>query len=170
MINLADNELLLRCSCNSHEHIAFLIHEPDDSRGNNLKGEHDDWYLSVMLDHFPFWKRLRKGLQYIFRPGSIRYGMTAELVLRSEDMDRIAKFIGARCQPDEQEATRRIAAGLSRPMKFPEPPPPPPSDDGGVTVHGGGFRFDNATIAGWRLLGAFAVGFVIGLMVGKYLL
>ena len=96
MINLEDNELLLRCSCHASEHIAWLIHEPYDSRGNNIKGEHDDWYLSVMLAHYTFWKRVRKALQYIFRPNSIRYGMTAELVLRSEDVDKIAEFISRR--------------------------------------------------------------------------
>jgi|SRR5208282_6749089 len=93
MINLEDNELLLRCSCGSKDHIAFLIHDPDTSRGNNLKGEHDDWYLSIMLDHFGFWRRIRMALKYIFRPTLMRYGMSAELVLRSEDVDKIASFI-----------------------------------------------------------------------------
>lgn len=88
MINLAENELLLRCSCHSPEHIALLIHEPED-----------DWYLSVMLDHFTFWKRVRKGMQYIFAPASIRYGMTAELMLRTEDIDKIAEFICVRRLP-----------------------------------------------------------------------
>lgn len=96
MINTADNEILLRCSCYSPQHIAWLIHEPDDSRGNNIKGEHDDWYLSVMLDHFTFWKRVRKGFQYIFAPNTIRYGMSAELVLRTEDIDKLYNFIAAR--------------------------------------------------------------------------
>ena len=96
MINVADNEILLRCSCHSIDHIAWLIHEPDDSRGNNLKGEQDDWYLSVMLDYFPFWKRLTTGLRYIFAPLSLNYGMTAELVLRTEDIDRLVEFIEKR--------------------------------------------------------------------------
>jgi hypothetical protein len=90
MINLADNEILLRCSCHSLDHIAFLIHDP------NIKGEHDDWYLSVMLDHFSFWKRVRKAFQYVFAPHTIRYGMSAELVLRSEDVDRLSEFIQKR--------------------------------------------------------------------------
>jgi hypothetical protein len=34
---VAENELLMRCSCHSAEHIAWLIHELDDDRGNNLK-------------------------------------------------------------------------------------------------------------------------------------
>ena len=50
MINVRDNELLMRCSCWSSSHIAWLIHEPTEERGNNLKGIDDDWYLSVTLD------------------------------------------------------------------------------------------------------------------------
>lgn len=103
MINVAENELLLRCSCHSAEHIAFLIHDPDETRGNNLKGENDDWYLSVMLDHFTFWKRVRTAFRYVFAPQSIKYGMTAELVLRTEDIDKIAEFI----------CVRRLPAALS---------------------------------------------------------
>jgi hypothetical protein len=89
------------------DYIAFLIHDPDTERGNNLKGEHDDWYLSVMLDHFRFWKRVRMGLRYIFRPDTIRYGMTAELVLRTEDIDRLQEFIVTRRLPAALETAAR---------------------------------------------------------------
>ena len=84
-------------------HVAWLVHEPDDSRGNNLKGEQDDWYLTVMLDHFPFWKRLSTGLRYIFAPLSLKYGMTAELVLRSEDIE-------AACVHLETSFNRRLGS------------------------------------------------------------
>lgn len=94
--NLDENEILLRCACLASDHIAFLRHEPDDSRGNNLKGEHDDWYLSVVLDHFGFWKRIPMAFRYIFAPRTIKYGMTAELVLRNEDVDRLCEFIVTR--------------------------------------------------------------------------
>lgn len=96
MINLANNEIMMRCACYSHEHVAFLIHEPDDQRGNNLKGETDDWYLSVSLDQHSFWRRAVKAFQYMFFPRRIRYGMYAELVLRSEDVDKVVAFITAR--------------------------------------------------------------------------
>lgn len=92
-IGLEENELLIRCSCHSREHLAYLIHEPDANRGYAMKGEEDDWYLSVMLDHFSFWKRARKALVYLFAPHRIRYGMAAEIVLRNEDVDKIAEFI-----------------------------------------------------------------------------
>ena len=92
-IGLEDNELLIRCACHTPEHRAMLIHEPDDSRGNNIKGENDDWYLSIMLDHFGFWRRVVKALQFVFAPHKIKYGMTAEIVLRNEDVDKIAEFI-----------------------------------------------------------------------------
>lgn len=98
-INVAENELLMRCSCHSAEHIAWLIHDPWESRDSNLKAADDDWYLSVMLDHFSFWKRLRTALRYVFAPQTIKYGMTAELVLRNEDVDRLAEFITKRRQP-----------------------------------------------------------------------
>lgn len=110
MINVAENELLMRCSCHSAEHIAWLIHEPDEDRGNNLKGEHDDWYLSVMLDHFTFWKRVCKGFQYIFAPQTIKYGMTAELVLRTEDIDRLYEFILIRRLPEALERASQAKA------------------------------------------------------------
>src|ERR1700679_2857123 len=98
MINVADNELLIRCACGDHSnHVAWLIHEPDDARGNNLKGEQDDWYLSVTLDHFNFWKRVRMACRYIFAPRSIKSrSVSAELVLRNEDVDKIAGFIRER--------------------------------------------------------------------------
>jgi hypothetical protein len=96
MINVAENELLIRCSCHTPEHIAWLIHDPDEARGNNIKGGDDDWFLSVMLDHFSFWKRVRVGFRYVFAPHTIKYGMSAELVLRSEDVDKISEFIRAR--------------------------------------------------------------------------
>jgi hypothetical protein len=119
VINVAENELLMRCSCHSAEHIAWLIHDPDESRGNNLKGEHDDWYLSVMLDHFSFWKRVRKAFRYVFAPQTIKYGMTAELVLRTEDIDKLYEFILVRralpaaLPPADHQPTEKTEASQS---------------------------------------------------------
>jgi hypothetical protein len=96
MINLQDHELMLRCQCFSYEHMAFLTHEPLEGRGNNLKGEHDDWYLSVRLNPVPFRKRLWRGLKFAFRPHAVRYGMYAELVLTTKDMEAIVEFINRR--------------------------------------------------------------------------
>lgn len=93
MINLEENEILMRCACHASDHMAFLVHEPSWPRGNNLKGETDDWYLSVSLDQHSFWRRVGKALQYVFCPRHIRYGMYAELVLTSDDVDRVASFI-----------------------------------------------------------------------------
>jgi hypothetical protein len=96
--NLKDNEFLLRCSCGDRiEHTAWLIHEPDESRGNNLKGEDDDWYLMSGLElSFGFWRRLWVGFRYVFLPSSINYYGYAELVLRNEDVDALAAFIKRR--------------------------------------------------------------------------
>lgn len=93
MVNVEDHELLLRCQCGGLDHVASLIHDPDTSRGNNLKGESDCWYLSVTLDHFGFWKRASMAFRYVFAPRSIRYGMTAELVLTNNDMNDVVNFI-----------------------------------------------------------------------------
>ena len=93
MINLNENELLFRCSCYSPDHHAFLVYEPSNSRGNNLKGEDDDWYLTTRLSQFPFWKRALKAFLYIFCPSRIKYGMYSELVLRTQDMHDLVEFI-----------------------------------------------------------------------------
>ena len=95
-INLQDNEIMLRCACHSHEHTAMLTHEPDEFRDCNLKGETDDWYLSVSLANHHFGRRVKKAFQYVFRPSTIRYGMYAEIVLRDEDVERVAEFIRER--------------------------------------------------------------------------
>lgn len=91
MINVAENEILIRCSCHSREHAAWLVHEANLDKEKYPTG--DDWYLSVMLDHFGFWKRIKKAIQYIFAPHSLKYGMTAELVLTDSDVDAITDFI-----------------------------------------------------------------------------
>jgi hypothetical protein len=83
MISLNDNELLI---CHSNEHIALLVHEPDEERG-------DAWCLSVLLDPVtPWWKRVWRALW----PHSGRYGMYAELVLQNQDARRVAEFIRER--------------------------------------------------------------------------
>lgn len=97
MINLDDNEILLRCSCYSPDHIAFLVHEQWSSRGNNLKAEDDDWYLSIMLDPIkPWWKRAWRA----FFPCK-RYGQYAEIVLTNQDVQRLADFIKKRLENAE---------------------------------------------------------------------
>lgn len=106
-VDVAENELLLRCACGDRmAHVAWLIHEPDDSLGNNLKGEQDDWYLMIGLDcRFGFWRRLWTSLKYAFWPSSLtamRYHGYSELVLRNEDIDRLNEFI----------VTRRLPAAL----------------------------------------------------------
>lgn len=75
-----------------------LIHEPLDSRGNNLKGGGDDWYLSVLLDPVqPWWRRLWRAL----RPRDGRFGIYAEIVLRDDDVRRLAAFIDRRLGPPD---------------------------------------------------------------------
>ena len=113
-INLQDNEIMLRCACYAHEHTAMLAHEPNDSRDCKLKGENDDWYLSISLANHRFSGRIKKALQYVFRPSTIRYGMYAEIVLRDEDVERVAEFIRER---------RGRAAGTTPPPTGPSSAP-----------------------------------------------
>lgn len=88
------NEFMMRCSCGDRvEHVAWLIHEPDDSRENNLKGEFDDWYLMLALcPRYSFWQRLSVAFRYLFRL-EVKYWGYVELVLRNKDMDALAEFI-----------------------------------------------------------------------------
>jgi hypothetical protein len=104
-INLEDNELLLRCACGDRtEHVAWLIHEPDDSRGNNLKGEHDDWYLHVALDpRRNIWERLWLAIKYVWQPWKTYYIGYAEIVLKNEDIDALMEFVVARRLPSALE-------------------------------------------------------------------
>jgi hypothetical protein len=81
-----DNAFFLRCSCGSSAHTAILTHDP----------EYDDYYLSVVLDQFKFWKRVRTAFRYVFAPRTIPYGMTAELVLTTADVNDLCRFIKER--------------------------------------------------------------------------
>jgi len=103
-VGLQDNEFLMRCACYSAHHHAMLTHEPDDQRGNKIKGEHDDWYLSVFLSRFSFWKRIGMAARYVFAPRMVNYGHYAEIVLRSEDVDALAEFIARRRAGEKKDA------------------------------------------------------------------
>lgn len=112
--NLDDNELLLRCSCGSKEHIAWLTYEPEFSRGNNLKEAEDDWYLAIGLDRFGFWKRQRIAFNYLFRPHANRFGAYIELVLKNDDVDKLADFITRRLAQKHLDEIREQEAADAR--------------------------------------------------------
>ena len=104
--DLNENEFLLRCACGDRtEHVAWLIYEADDSRGNNLKGGGDDWYLHVALDpRRNIFRRLWLALKYVWQPWKTYYVGYAELVLRNEDIDKLQEFIVTRRLPAELAA------------------------------------------------------------------
>jgi hypothetical protein len=80
MINLDDNEILLRCSCDSTNHVA-LLREDDDGI----------WFLSVLLDPVqPWYRRVWRALW------SSRDCPYAELVLSDTDVRGLAEFIRGR--------------------------------------------------------------------------
>jgi len=86
------DEIILRCACGDKmDHFATLIYEPWDDQGNNIKGEHDDWYLTVRLDKFHFWKRLKVAWKYLW--GIETNFEYIEMALRNQDMADIAKWI-----------------------------------------------------------------------------
>jgi hypothetical protein len=81
------------------EHVVWLIHEPDDSRENNLKGEFDDWYLMASLEpRYSFWQRLSVALRYLFKR-RVKYWGYVELVLRTQDIAALEDFIARRRNP-----------------------------------------------------------------------
>lgn len=85
----------MRCACGDRtEHVAWLIHEPTERRGNNLKGEHDDWYLHIALDPCrSIWGRLWLAAKYVWQPWKTYYIGYAELVLRTQDIADLEDFI-----------------------------------------------------------------------------
>jgi len=88
-----EDELIIRCSCGDKmSHFATLIYEPWEDRGNNIKSEHDDWYLSVALETFSFWKRLKLAWNYMWNK-STPYGNFIEIVLTNQDVKDIADWI-----------------------------------------------------------------------------
>ncbi len=77
------------------DHFATLVYEPDDSRGNNLKGETDDWYLTIKLESFTFLKRVRVAINYILGREK-RYGQYTEICLNTEDVIDIYRWLSSK--------------------------------------------------------------------------
>jgi hypothetical protein len=98
-VNVASDEILLRCACDNLKHIAYLIHDPDERyKGEDwhLQGERFNWYLTITLNAPRTFDRIRQAARYIFAPHTVRFGNYVALALRNEDMDRLAEFIETR--------------------------------------------------------------------------
>jgi len=98
-VNVANDEILLRCACDNLKHIAYLIHDPDErykGEDRHLQGERVNWYLTITLNAPGIVDRIRQAARYIFAPHTVRFGNYVELALRNEDMDRLAEFIETR--------------------------------------------------------------------------
>lgn len=75
------------CECNSTEHqmVAYLDPNPN----------YNIVYLHVKLNKYGFWKRIKKGIKYIFGYAS-RYGEWDEFIINPEDASkfrRLADFL-----------------------------------------------------------------------------
>ena len=98
-VNIANDEILLRCACDNLKHIAYLIHDPDERyKGEDwhLQRERFNWYLTITLNVPGIFGRIRQAVRYIFAPHSLRFGSYVELALRNEDVNRLAEFIESR--------------------------------------------------------------------------
>jgi len=102
-VDIADDEILLRCACGNLQHIAYLIHDPHrrhDGRDCHIQNERFDWYFTITLNAPRTFERIRQAARYIFAPHTFRFGNYVELALRNEDVDRLAEFIEARRKQD----------------------------------------------------------------------
>jgi hypothetical protein len=98
-VNVANDEILLRCACDNLKHIAYLVHDPDNRyKGEDLhlQRESFNWYLTITLNAPGIFDRIRQAARYIFAPHTLRFGNYVELALRNEDVDRLAEFIQTR--------------------------------------------------------------------------
>lgn len=69
------------CRCSSPEHLLkFVLWKSDNEEDSEL-------YAYVFLNPEPFYKRIWKGLKYIFGYSS-RYGYFDEFILDPKDVDR----------------------------------------------------------------------------------
>lgn len=77
---------LIVCACSDPSHqIVFTQYDWDHSDKVSV-------YMYVHLNHFPFWKRLKIGIQYIFGKRS-KYGAFADVLLTPTEMDRLGKMV-----------------------------------------------------------------------------
>jgi len=110
-VNVANDEILLRCACDNLKHIAYLVHDPDNRYKGvdwHLQRERFNWYLTITLNAPGIFDRIRQAARYIFAPHTVRSGNYVELMLWNEDVDRLAEFIEMR---REQERSTTFAAG-----------------------------------------------------------
>ena len=110
-VNVAEDEILLRCACDNLKHIAHLVHDPDNRyKGENLHLQREccTWYLTVTLNAPGIFDRIRQAARYIFAPHTLRFGNYVELALRDEDVDRLAEFIEMRRNQEQHLAVRQL--------------------------------------------------------------
>jgi hypothetical protein len=118
-VNIADNEILLRCACGNLQHIAYLIHDPNRHHkraDRHFQGERFKWYFTTTLNAPGILERVRQAVRYILVPHTLRFGNYVELALRSEDVDRLAEFIEARIPQTAVVGADGDTKAISRPQ------------------------------------------------------
>jgi hypothetical protein len=82
MNNLEDT---IYCACYSPEHALKLSYFEDDNYADS------EAYISVFLREYPFWKRLWRGIKYIFGY-KCKYGHFDEFVFDKDNALRFKEF------------------------------------------------------------------------------
>lgn len=77
---------LIVCACSDPSH-QIVFTQYDEGHLDRMSV-----YMYVHLNPFPFWKRLKIGIQYIFGKRS-KYGAFADVLLTPTEMDQLGKMV-----------------------------------------------------------------------------
>lgn len=85
---------LLICECNSTDHQIIFIYEYEDEldEKNNIVRSYPMCFAHVHLAKFPFWKRFKYGIKYIFGYQS-KYGAFDEFIFKPEDATKLQDLV-----------------------------------------------------------------------------
>ena len=83
------NKELLICSCHSTEHQYIFLYEDEPYSDGKIDRS---VYIHTHLNTYPFWKRLIKGVRYIFGY-HCKYGHFDEFIINPEDVGKFEKVV-----------------------------------------------------------------------------
>jgi hypothetical protein len=81
-----EETLFLRCRCSDNEHSVIF----DRYKSKDF---HPEIVVSVHLDKLSFFKRLKAGIKYVLFGTSPQYGHYAEVLLGTNEMDKLQTFL-----------------------------------------------------------------------------
>lgn len=80
---MTDKELILPCTCSALDHVMRASRWTYDDGRSEID-------IEVILRPEPsIWKRLKTAIKFLFYGNTCRYGTTAEMVVSSEDWERL---------------------------------------------------------------------------------